>query len=203
MREPIILLLFSACGFAPMSGGGSSTPDAATTGSTAKLTVTAAGPMGSGTVWTTDHAIACGVSSGQCTNTYAVGTSITLNTTITNGFALAVSWPGCSPSSATCTFTITQDMTVDASFSTILYTLRISGSSHGSVSSSDGFINCGTSCLHDYALGASITLTATPTGSNSFDQWHGGPCDMSQNPTCTITMQAGAMTMSASFMGPD
>ena len=64
-----------------------------------------------------------------------------------------------------------------------------------------GTISCGSvSCTGSYAPGNSITITATPTGSNTFSSWTGGVC--SSNPTtnpCTLTMPASADTEAVVF----
>ena len=55
----------------------------------------------------------------------------------------------------------------------------------GTIKSTDGAINCGTTCIHRYAKGASVTLTATPQSGATFSAWY-GPC-AGQGPTCTVT----------------
>jgi hypothetical protein len=68
-------------------------------------------------------------------------------------------------------------------------TLTVSrvGNGSGTVTSGDGFIDCGSTCTHDYALSDMVTLTATPKASSTFVKWKG---DCSGGGTCQLTMDA-------------
>jgi hypothetical protein len=165
------------------------------------LTVVSTGPSGAGEIASNDHMITCSAGSAHsCATSYPAGTEVTLAADINTGFALnSVNWPGCAPTSTTCTFRLTQDTLVDAAFTTGSYALTVTTTGHGTVTSTDGNIDCGATCSHAYAYQASITLTASPSGSFTFDHWSGGPCDSQMMTTCTMTMQAAPMTINATF----
>ncbi len=76
--------------------------------------------------------------------------------------------------------------------------VAVLGSGTGVVTSSPAGINCGADCAKNYATGASVTLTATPTNGSTFAGWGGG-CSGTAT-TCTITMSA-ARTVTATFTG--
>jgi hypothetical protein len=62
------------------------------------------------------------------------------------------------------------------------------GTGTGTVTSSDGFINCGTTCSHAYTAGTSVTLTAVASDTDTtFDGWSGACTGTS---TCVVTINA-------------
>jgi len=79
---------------------------------------------------------------------------------------------------------------------TYVLTVTKSGSGSGTVTSSDGGIDCGSSCSKEYDSGESVTLTATQDSGSSFTGWSGGGC--SGVGECTITMNE-AITVSGIF----
>ena len=66
--------------------------------------------------------------------------------------------------------------------------LTVSKTGSGTVTSSDGHINCGGTCFFIYNSGTQVTLTATPASGWIFSSWTG--CDSTQANTCTVTMNA-------------
>jgi List-Bact-rpt repeat protein len=75
------------------------------------------------------------------------------------------------------------------------YTLSVSEVGQGTITSSDGVINCtngaGT-CSAVYASGSAVTLTATPNTGGTFVGWSGActgsnPCNLVVNSTTTVT----------------
>lgn len=78
------------------------------------------------------------------------------------------------------------------------YALNISktGQGTGTITSTDGIINCGTGCSAIYPSTATVTLTATPDSGATFAGWSGGGC--SGVGTCTVAMSANA-AVSAAF----
>jgi hypothetical protein len=63
------------------------------------------------------------------------------------------------------------------------YSLNVSVQGEGSVSSTDGLINCPGTCSHNYPAGTPVTLNANPTPGNTFVTWSGacsgsGPCTL-------------------------
>ena len=81
------------------------------------------------------------------------------------------------------------------------YPLSVSktGTGHGTVTSADGYINCGTTCSYNYYDETQTTLTATPAAGSAFAGWRG--CDSSLGPTCTVTVTS-ARTATAIFNIP-
>lgn len=74
-----------------------------------------------------------------------------------------------------------------------------SGTGSGTVTSSDGMINCGTTCSALYWDGQPITLTASPAPGSVFLGWQN--CDLSFGLSCTATITA-ARTINAIFNIP-
>ena len=56
---------------------------------------------------------------------------------------------------------------------TIEHNLTVNKVGTGTVTSNDGFINCGVDCSESYAQGSVITLTATPAAGSTFTGWSG------------------------------
>lgn len=65
----------------------------------------------------------------------------------------------------------------------------------GSVSSMPAGIDCGATCMADFALGTMVTLTATPSGDSAFVGWSG---DCSGSGACAVTLDA-ARSVTATF----
>ena len=149
----------------------------------APLTVSKAG---SGTVTSGDGFINCGTA---CSYLYNSGTQVTLTATPAQGWRLG-GWTGCdSTQGNTCTVTMVNTRTITATF-IAEYTLSVAdtGTGTGSVTSSDGNINCGAMCSHIYDGGTVVTLTATSSQDSSFTDWSG--CDSVQGNVCTVTMSS-------------
>ena len=77
-----------------------------------------------------------------------------------------------------------------------LLTVSKSGTGSGTVTSSDGGINCGSDCSQNYAAGASVSLTASPAAGSSFSGWS-VDCIGTSNST-SVTMNA-EKTCTATF----
>src|SRR5207237_1327713 len=80
------------------------------------------------------------------------------------------------------------------------FTLTVSkgGTGSGTVTSSDGGINCGATCAAPYDSGTMVTLTASANGGSTFGGWSG--CDTVSGTTCTVTMNA-SRSVTATFNG--
>jgi uncharacterized repeat protein (TIGR03803 family) len=74
----------------------------------------------------------------------------------------------------------------------ITYSLTVSVSGNGTVTSTDGFINCPGTCSHSYPPGAPVTLNASPAQGWSFAGWSGactgtGLCNLVMNQSLSVT----------------
>jgi subtilisin family serine protease len=69
----------------------------------------------------------------------------------------------------------------------------------GVITSGDGAINCGSSCIHLYPDGSTVSLTAAAGSGASFTQWLGA-CAGQANP-CTVTVNSYT-AVSADFLSP-
>ncbi|MGN6256897.1 MAG: InlB B-repeat-containing protein [Solirubrobacterales bacterium] len=78
-------------------------------------------------------------------------------------------------------------------------TVRREAANGGSVVSTDKAIDCGSTCSHVYANGASVTLTATPAEGFEFAGWSGGGC--SGTGPCQVSMYVN-QTVTALFVRP-
>jgi hypothetical protein len=65
------------------------------------------------------------------------------------------------------------------------YALNVSVDGTGSVTSTDGFINCPGTCSHSYLPGIQVTLEATPAQGGVFGGWSGACIGTD---SCTVTM---------------
>jgi hypothetical protein len=119
-----------------------------------------------------------------------------------DAFSTFTGWSGCDMvSGMTCTVTMNAARSVTASFTLQTFTLSVSKASiigGGTVTTSDGGINCGPTCSATYDSGTVVTLTARPAFGSLFTGWSG--CDMVSGMTCTVTMSA-ARSVTASFLG--
>jgi hypothetical protein len=167
----------------------------------ATLTVQRSG-TGSGTVTSSPSGINCGAT---CAGTFASGTVVTLTATAATGSVFA-GWSGggCS-GTGSCVVTLSAPTTVTATFSaasvpvTLTLTVQRSGTGSGTVTSSPGGINCGTTCTASFASGTSVTLSASAASGSTFAGWSGGGC--SGTGTCTVTLTS-ATTVTALFDTP-
>ncbi len=80
------------------------------------------------------------------------------------------------------------------------YNLSVSklGGGSGTVMSDIAGISCGTTCSAPYAIGAQVTLTATPAAGSTFTGWGGdcagtGPCIVTMNDTHSVTATFSAI----------
>ncbi len=151
---------------------------------------------GNGTVTSADQFINC---PGSCSHSYASGIPVTLQANPAPGYSLS-SWSGggCSGDSPTCTVTMNQSQSVTAVFVQDSYTLTVSMSGQGSITSTDGFINCPGTCSHTYLSLTAVTLNASPASGWNFSGWSGQCTGTGQ---CNLTM-LGNYGVSAYFLQP-
>jgi hypothetical protein len=158
------------------------------------VTVTPAG-TGSGSVASAPPGISCGAT---CSAPFADGTQVTLTATPVAGSVFS-GWSGgtCSGTSP-CTFTVSANTNVTATFAPITRTLTVSEAGGGQVTSAPAGINCSPTsnqCSAGYPNGTPVTLTASPNSGFSFAGW-GGAC--SGTGACQVTMSAD-MSVTATF----
>src|SRR5207249_3835012 len=163
-----------------------------------KLTVMRSGTGGGSVATQSTTDIVCGT---VCTKSYAPGTSITLAAT-PDRISAFTSWSGggCTGTATTCTFTITADTTVTATFTELPHytpTLTLSCPGGGTVSTGANEIACPTICSNKFLQGASVTLTAAPDSTSVFGSWTGGCTGAST--ACTFTLSGNA-TVDAGFL---
>src|SRR5438067_340031 len=138
----------------------------------ATLQVTRQG-SGSGTVTSNPGGISCGT---DCSEPYPIGTTVTLTATPA-GTSTFQGWGGACTGTGVCTVRLAADTVVTASFALRPATLQVTrqGSATGRASALLAGISCGTDCSEPYPIGTTVTLTATPAGTSTFQGW-GGAC---------------------------
>ena len=197
--------------FSGWTGCTSTTATTCTVAMTAATTVTAAfntGTLltvsktgtGTGTVTSSDSNINCGTT---CSYGYQPTTVVTLTAVATNNSTFN-GWTGCTTATgATCTVTVgSSAVAVTANFlppTTLTVSKTETGT--GTVTSSDGLINCGTTCSTGYKSGTVVTLTAAATNNSTFNGWTG--CTTSTGTTCSVTVGSANLTVSAAFLPPN
>ena len=103
-----------------------------------------------------------------------------------------------------CSLTLTNDVTITATFTRNTYAHTVSVASVrgglGRVTSTPAGVDCGSACVASFAHGELVTFTAEPEPGSTFLGWSdsGGAC--SGVGTCSITVSA-TRTLSASFEG--
>ena len=182
-------LSLSACG-----GGGGADPDPSPAPVTYRVSVSVAG---NGIVATASGSINCGT---VCSTNVPANTSVTLVATPAAGHTLQ-SWGGAcsSASGTTCTVSVSQATSVTAIFAatSLTYTVSVSVTGNGSVTSPVGNVNCGSACSAVVSANTVMTLTATPAAGQIFQSW-GGACSGASSTTCTLTITQ-SVSVSAAF----
>ena len=149
-------------------------------------TLTVTPPTGTGTGTITGTGISC---PGDCTQTYADGTAVTLAANPTGGSSFS-GWSGDCTGTGPCNLTMNANKAVSGSFSAApppQRTLTVTpptGTGTGTITGTG--ISCPGDCTQTYADGTAVTLAANPTGGSSFSGWSGdctgtGPCNLTMN----------------------
>jgi len=156
------------------------------------LSVTNAGG-GTGTV--TGNGINCGTT---CSLLFDQGTAISLAATPTNG-SVFTGWNGDCSGTGACNTTMAAARSVTATFvpPTQQYTLGVTSTGNGTVTSSPKGINCGKHCSASFTVGTSVTLTAKPAKKHLFLGWTGA-CN-GASLTCTVPTMMGDTSVVANF----
>jgi hypothetical protein len=134
------------------------------------LTVVKQG-TGTGSVQDSAHGLDCG---SICSAAPLHGEMVTLTATASPGSNFA-GWTGvdCTAPVPTCSFLVSADTTVTATFTLKTFTVVVSRRGSGAIRSAPAGIVCGKRCRYAFVPGA-ITLTATPSSGWRFARWQGG-----------------------------
>jgi len=155
--------------------------------------------VGHGTVTSSDGAINCTNGTGSCSAVYPSGTAVTLNAAGATGWALS-GWSGACTGGNPCNLVMNSNLSATATFATTTqsWTLSVSESGQGTVTSTDGTINCANgsgTCSALYLSGSSVTLNASAPSGWAFSGWS-GPCSGSGSCNLQVT---GNTTATATF----
>ena len=147
------------------------------------LSVTTTGG-GTGTV--TGNGIDCGAT---CSVLLDAGTAVSLTATPTNG-SLFVGWSGACTGTGACQTTMDAARSVSAAFvlPTQQYTLNVTVTGSGTITSSPRAINCGRHCSASFTVGTAVTLTVKSTKRHPFAGWTGACSASGLSLSCTIPM---------------
>lgn len=156
------------------------------------------GVTGGGSVSSSDKVFSCGA---KCYGVYNPGSSVTLSAKPNSGFAFSMWGGACAGNASTCTVLLNAESSVTATFTAVVggggggggggsttYTLSVSTSNPGTVTSTPAGIDCGKTCSAKYSPGSAVTLVATPPPGKAFVGWSGA-CSGSA-PSCTVTLGA-------------
>lgn len=170
------------------------------------LKVQVDGPVSSGNVYSPPpNGISC--PAGQtCSQDFSLGTTVTLTAQASSGYIFA-GWngSGCS-GTGTCPVTINAVQTYDV---TAVFAnpseppklnVTLSGAGSGTVTSSPPGINCPTqACTASFDMNTTVTLTATPNSSSTFNSWSGAAAPCGTNATCSVTITGSFVAVVANF----
>lgn len=138
---------------------------------------------GSGRVVSSPPGIDCGA---DCEEPFDHGTIVTLTATPAVGASFdGWSGGGCA-GTGPCTFTVTGQTAITASFTmgANALTVLLAGTGAGTVVSAPPGITCGADCTENFTYGTRVTLTAAAATGSTFSGWSGGGC--SGTGTCTL-----------------
>jgi uncharacterized repeat protein (TIGR01451 family) len=155
---------------------------------------------GQGIVTLQPPGVECDEECPSITEIYEHGTEVTLTATVV-GDTIFGGWLGACAAAgenASCTLTMDGAKNVSANFTRFTFPLEVtkSGSGSGTVTSSDGGINCGGDCSEEYDPGTVITLTATANIDSTFTGWSGA---CTGTDPCVVTMSS-ARSLNANFV---
>lgn len=160
------------------------------------LSVTNAG-AGMGVVTANVGGLVC---PGTCSVAYNHGQQVTLSAA-PNATSLFGSWSGDCSGGAPCVVTIDAPKSVTATFlDSRVVSVVMAGSGTGRVISNPPGIDCGTTCSARFAVGANVTLTATPDLNQTFAGWSGSGCTGTM--PCALVV-GGDPAVTATFHAPN
>ncbi len=187
----------------PVSAPPTSTTTSSTTSTTTSPSVStfelSIARLGSGSGTVTGPDVSCG---NTCTAQYDSGTTVTLSATPAAGSTFT-GWGGPCSGTGTCTVVMSEAQSVAATFSLLPETLTIAAEGYGTGTVTGPGISCPGTCTMQYALGATVTLTASPGAGSAFFTGWGDACPSdpggSITPvTCTLTLN-GDTSVTATF----
>jgi hypothetical protein len=131
-----------------------------------------------------------------CSFNFETGTVVILIATA-DGASLFSGWSGACSGTENCVVTLDANKRFTANFDLVQDGLHVAkaGIGSGTVASSPPGISCGNTCAAGFAIGAEVTLVASPDGKSTFTGWS-GTCAGVQ--PCTITIGA-ARSVTANF----
>lgn len=157
-----------------------------------KLTVKT---LGSGSV--TGPGISC---KGDCTEGYAPGRIVALTANPAPGWMLSA-WSGACTGAGDCAVTMAATRKLTAKFvraSSFPLAVKDTGTGTGTISSTDGTLDCSGECSHVYPVNAMVELEAAPAADSVFIGWSGACSGLA---TCVVKMDR-VRSVSAQFMVP-
>lgn len=140
---------------------------------------------GTGTVTSSPAGLNCGPTQQTCSNSFTANQMVTLSANAATSSTF-MGWSGGGCSGTTCIVTIDAAKTVTATFVLKTYTLNVTKSGMGTVTSTPSGITCGGTCSATFNHGVSVTLNATPMAGYVFSGFSGA-CT---GATCTVSMTA-------------
>ncbi len=152
------------------------------------LTIT---KTGTGTITSVPAGINC---DPTCIANFNSGTQVTLSQAAGAGHVFT-SWGGACSGTGPCAVTMDAAKTVTATF-TPIYTLSVSKTGSGVITSVPASISCGSTCNASFSAGSTVSLLAQPDYGFGFTGW-GGAC--SATGTCVVTMNSD-QSVSANFI---
>jgi uncharacterized repeat protein (TIGR02543 family) len=147
-----------------------------------------------------DWTILCKSDCQQASYDYAPDSEVILKASPEKGFTFN-GWTGdCTGTDKSITVTIATPKTCTAQFepeaTSNLLTVNQDGTGNGTITTTDGYINCGTNCSAFYRADKTFSLKATPTTDNLFMGWSGACSGLKDS--VRITMDA-AKSCTATF----
>ena len=157
------------------------------------VTVSGLGVGVTGAVTSNPAGISC---PGTCTFNFVNGVTASLTAGYVAGYRFT-GWGGACAGTGACDVVLDSDRAVTATYaaSAVNYSLDVSVTGSGSVTSNPPGISCGADCSELYTESASVMLTATPAIGYQFSGWSGA---CSGAGACTVAMNAAA-TVGATF----
>jgi hypothetical protein len=152
---------------------------------------------GNGSITSTPMGINCG---STCSASFNSGTSVTLSAVADANYTFT-GWSGDCSGMGTCSLTMSANKTVSANFAATsappnAFSLSVSKSGNGTVTSEPTTIRCGTNCSSTFTAGSRVTLSAESDNGFAFANWDGA---CSGTATCTVVMD-GDKSVSAKFV---